>query len=326
MKPTNPYSAISRFVLILCISASCGLAADAGYVLTSSTPSTWKSVVTGGSWKWSHGAFILVDMVAPLTKTFTVVNRDGSISSTWNFSIPDTARLWVLGYDRDPAGDLIAAGRAYSSDGKLAPFIAIKPANGEQIQIIRTYPYWPALLAVAPDGTIWTAGAEMTYERKSTGDVNPNGDTIRHFDRTGKLLGSGVPGLTVRPGWRSHDGYLVATSDRVGWYSPMKGPGTYIELRASHPSEYKVYKGLAGQNGEADGFALTDSGKVFVTHYADEKQTTYLLDRASSEWSEVSLPNADPRLRLEGSEKETLVFENVKGLLFFDTPQSLANR
>ncbi len=327
MRSANQYSAILRFALIACLVTSCVLAADAGYVLTSSTPSTWTSVVTGGSWRWSHGAFILVDMVAPLTKTFTVVNRDGSISSTWNFSIPDTSHLWVFGYDRDPAGDLVAAGEAYSYDGKLAPFIAIKPAKSEEVQIIRTYPYWPALLAVAPDGTIWTAGDEMTYERTYTGDgVNRNGDAIRHFDRTGKLLGSGVPGLTVRPGWRSHDGYLVATSERVGWYSPIKGAGTYVELPASHPSDYKVYQGLGDQKGEADGFALTDSGKVLVTHYAQYKQTTYTLDRASGQWSEVSFPGGDPRMRLEGSEKETLVFEDPKGLVFYDTPQSLAQR
>src|SRR5579875_1197771 len=140
MKPADRYLAISRLALVACLATSCVLAADAGYVLTSITPSTWTSVVTGGSWRWSHGAFILVDMVAPLTKTFTVVNRDGSISSTWNFSIPDTSQLWVFGYDRDPAGNLVAAGEAYSYDGKLAPFIAIKPAKSDEVQIIRTYP------------------------------------------------------------------------------------------------------------------------------------------------------------------------------------------
>ncbi|HEX3684616.1 MAG TPA: hypothetical protein VHU83_18915 [Bryobacteraceae bacterium] len=325
MRSANKHFKILRFALAACLATSYALASDAGYVLTSSTPSTWTSVVTGGSWRWSHGAFILVDMVAPLTKTFTVVNRDGSISSTWNFSIPDTSQLWVFGYDRDPAGDLVAAGEAYSYDGRLAPFIAIKPAKSGEVQIIRTYPYWPALLAVAPDGTIWTAGDEMNYERTYVG-VNRNGDAIRHFDRTGKLLGSGVPGLTVHPVWRSHDGYLVATNERVGWYGPIKGAGTYVELPTSHPSDYKVYPGLGDKKGEADGFALTDSGKAFVTHYAQEKQTTYLLDHVSGQWNEVSFPGGDPRMRLEGSEKETLVFEDPKGLVFYDTPQSLASR
>src|SRR5579875_1583710 len=298
MRSANQHSAIMRFALAACLSTSCVLADDAGYVLTSSTPSTWTSVFTGGSWRWSHGAFILVDMVAPLTKTFTVVNRDGSISSTWNFSIPDTTHLWVFGYDRDPTGDLVAAGEAYSYDGKLAPFIAIKPAKSEEVHIIRTYPYWPHLLAVAPDGTIWTAGDEMTYEQTETGDgVDRNGDAIRHFDRTGKLLGSAVPGLTVHPGWRSHEGYLVATSERVGWYAPINGPGTYVELPASHPSEYKVYKGLGDQKSQADGFALTDSGKAFVTQHTQYKQTNYLLDPVSGQWNEVAFPGGDSIVR-----------------------------
>ena len=327
MRSANKFSSILSFAFIACLATGCALAADAGYVLTSSTPSTWTSVVTGGSWRWSHGAFILVDMVAPLTKTFTVVNRDGSISSTWNFSIPDTTHLWVFGYDRDSAGNLVAAGEDYSYDAKLAPFIAIKPAKSGEVQIIRTYPYWPALVAVAPDGTIWTTGDEMTYERELSVDgVRSNGDMVRHFDRTGKLLGSAVPGLTIHPSWRSHDGYLVATSERVGWYAPIDGPGTYVELPASHPSDYKVYKGLGNQKSQADGFALTDSGKVFVTQHAHYEQTTYALDKASGQWSEVSLTGADPMVRLEGSEKETLVFEDPKGLGFYDMAQSLANR
>jgi hypothetical protein len=112
----------------------------------------------------------------------------------------------------------------------------------------------------------------------------------------------------------------------VGWYAPIKGPGTYVELPASHPSDYKVYKGVGDQKSQADGFALTDSGKAFVTQHTYEKQTTYALDKASGQWSEVALPGADPMVRLEGSEKETLVFEDTKGLVFYDTPQSLAQR
>lgn len=168
--------------------------------------------------------------------------------------------------------------RAYSSDGKLAPFIAIKASRQRDTQLIRTFPYWPVLLSVAPDGTIWTTGEEMTSDRKLSGDgVNPNGDVVRHFDRSGKLIGSAIPRQTVSPPFRDSHGYLVAKSDRIGWYSPVQGNGIYVELSPVRPKGYRVYAGLLGEKGQANGFALTDSGEVFVTRHTPQKQGTYTL-------------------------------------------------
>lgn len=261
----------------------------------------------------------MVDMVNPLKKSFTVVGRDGSILSRFDFSIPDTTHIWVLGFGRDNAGNLVFSGEAYSTDGRLAPFIGIKSPQRGDIELIRTYPYWPISLAIAPDGTIWTVGSEMTYERKSSGDgVNPNGDVVRHFDRTGKLLGSAVPRQTLHPKYKYTDGFLVATSDHIGWYSPTQGPGVYIELSPANPKDYKVYSGPPDARSRAQGFALTESGKVFLTNDVDNRRGTYTLDRTTNQWNAVTLPNSDSSLVLSGSEKDTLVLEGMAGLHFFD--------
>ena len=310
--------------VLLAFSCAGGLfGADTGYKLTSTMSLAAVSMPSSGNWEWSHGAFVVVEMIDPLVKSFTVLDRDGS-ASFYDFSIPDTTHIWVHGFDRDYAGNLVFAGRATSSEGRYAPFIAIKPRDGSETRLIRTYPYWPVLLCVAPDGSIWTTGEEMTPEGKSSGPgVNPNGDVVRHFDQSGRLIGSAVPRQTVLPGWRSAQGYLVATTRQIGWYSPVRGQGAYVELDPSLDG-YKVYKGVPDEKGQAAGFALTDSGKVFVTHYTPNKQATYALDRASNQWTEVPLP--DSSLVAAGSEKETIVFKGLKGLLFFDPLQSLSNR
>ena len=83
----------------------------------------------------------------------------------------------------------------------------------------------------------------MTVDGKLNGPgVNPNADAVRHFDRSGKLLGSAVPLNTVIPHSRRSYGYLAATQDRIGWYSPIDGLATYVELspRLDH---YQVYSG-----------------------------------------------------------------------------------
>src|ERR1700761_8136222 len=312
---------LGRPALAALFFTGCAFAADPAFVLTSTTAINGSTIVSGGNWRWAHGGFIMVDMVNPLVKSFTVAGRDGSILSSFDFSIPETTHVWVLGFDRDSAGNLVFSGEAYSSDGRLAPFIGIKPPNGGDVHLIRTYPYWPVALALAPDGTIWTVGGEWTYDRKSSGDsINPNGDAVRHFDRTGKLLGSAIPGQTLHPKYRHTDGFLVATADRVGWYSPTQGPGTYIEFSPANPKEYKVYSGLPDAKSRAQGFALTDSGKAFVTNEVDYKIATYTLDRATNQWTAVSFPSSDSSspLTLRGSEKDTLVLEGVHGLHFFD--------
>lgn len=131
---------LCRSILVTCLLASGALASDGGLALTSTTSLAGVLEPTGTR-DWRHGGFIMIDMVNPLAKTFTIVDRDGSVSSIFDFLIPDTSRVWVLGSDRDYTGNVVFAGRATSTDGRYAPFIAIKPAQGGDVQLIRTYPY-----------------------------------------------------------------------------------------------------------------------------------------------------------------------------------------
>ena len=72
---------------------------------------------------------------------------------------------------------------------------------------------------------------------------------------------------------------------------------------------------------------MTPSGEAFLTHYLPyNPPLNYALDRTAKRWNEVAFPGSDPMMTLEGSENETLVFEDTKGLAFFDPLQSLANR
>ena len=83
----------------------------------------------------------------------------------------------------------------------------------------------------------------MTADRKLSGPgVNAKGDAVRHFDRSGKLIGSAISNSTVVPRWRESQGYLIATADHIGWYAPIRGPGTYVEL-SPDLTVCKVYSG-----------------------------------------------------------------------------------
>jgi hypothetical protein len=197
----------SGFFLAMWLRVGCDAwAAENVFVLKSAAPIS--AAEEPAMSRWSHEGLVTLYVGNPVVKTFTVRGRDGSELSRTNFSIPNTSRLWVHGYDRDLSGNLVFCGEAYSSDGKLAPFIGVQSPQTGDVQLIRTYPYWPTLLAVAPDGTIWTIGGERTPDGKPDGtDVNPNGDVVRHFDRSGKLIASAFPRKEVIPGARGHTAF-----------------------------------------------------------------------------------------------------------------------
>src|SRR5581483_3394309 len=126
-------------------------------------------------------------------------------------------------------GTIFLCGTAYDREGSDAAFLAsISPSN-EGVNVVRTAPYTPYHLALAPDGTVWTVGIEMDnfVEPAASRDK----DVVRHFDRTGKLLASFVPRSTFESHSSIIYGYLAATIDRLGWYTGLEfGPSEYIEI------------------------------------------------------------------------------------------------
>ncbi len=113
---------------------------------------------------------------------------------------------------------------------------------------MRTAPYWPYMLSIAPDGTFWTLGCEMVNDKVSAPELDPNAGVLRHFDREGKLLRSALPqaqfvnGSTIS--FRVSSGTIAATRNRVGWYGPRWGRGgEYVEIDSSSMAMH-TYPGL----------------------------------------------------------------------------------
>ncbi|MDQ2840305.1 MAG: hypothetical protein M3Y72_04550 [Acidobacteriota bacterium] len=183
--------------------------------------------------------------------------------SAVSFTIPEAVYIGVFDFDRGKDGIIILCGKAYDSKGRLASFIGRITPNGESSQVIRTAPFSPHLISEADDGTIWTVGLESINGDENVPGVNPNGDVLRHFDSSGKLIASAFPRPRIAAG-RLVTGYLVATADRLAWYAPADGRGTYAEL-SSEGKLLDEYPGMTDRSGRATGFALTSTGKAYLT-------------------------------------------------------------
>jgi hypothetical protein len=126
-------------------------------------------------------------------------------------------------------------------------------------------------------------------------------------------------------------GFLVATKDRVGWYSSIHGAGNYVEFstQTMKPEEYPGLPKLSA-NGLVVGFALTESGKAFVSfedHAAPaapsatyHHRRVYMFDRPTSSWVPVQAPAiaGEQEPHLLGSSGEQIVLRGANSYSFVD--------
>ncbi len=279
-----------------------------------------------GDMHWSHGAFLFqsVSGGAGLPSTFYTLDREGRLVSSVTVSIPDAGAVIVTGRDRREDNSIVFIGQATSAYGQPVPFIGLISADGRTQQIIRTAPYWPYMLSIAPDGTFWTLGYEMVNFDPSAPEVNPGAGVLRHFDGAGKLLRSALPQSHFVKNAASENrltsGLLAATSNRIGWYGPGWGTGgQYVEFD-SHSMAMHTYPGLPNipESTLLVCFSLTESGNAFLSLYdnAAERSRAFMFDRAALKWL-VLKTNERPAPYLIGVDGEQLVFRDWSSNAFF---------
>ncbi|HTU46404.1 MAG TPA: hypothetical protein VMF91_15155 [Bryobacteraceae bacterium] len=286
--------------------------------LVSTQKITMPGQVSYGLEKWRHGHLISVDKLAADSATFVVSDAEDS-GIEFSFSLPNTTRMWIDDFDLDARGAVVFCGQSYSFDGRLASFIGIREPAADQITVIRTYPYRPKVISVAPDGTVWTSGIEAEQTAGSW-VVNQNADIVRHYDRSGRLIASAIPEGQVTYQPRTVSGFLVATKSCVGWYSPDSGKGNvYVEMSPDLRSVTQ-YPGIPDPHGYGRvlGFTLSESGDAYLTWEDQARRATYHLDRTLKQWIEIPVPQATKDLipTLKGEDEGLLVFRDGYDLNF----------
>jgi hypothetical protein len=229
---------------------------------------------------WSNGVLLVVDRNRTASPAVHVIDKQGIESLAVSVTIPDADRISLTGVGRAPDGVITVGGFSWTADGREATFIAVISGNGKAQETMRTLPYTPYALAVAPDGTIWTAGLEMFKRSEKDPRIDPAYGVVRHFDRLGHFLASFVPrsSLTQAP-LGVAESHLVATNDRVGW---LWGDN-YCEVSTSGAVRHFRTPPI----GEMANVALTDHGGTFLAA-VDSESRLYSLEGGS--WLPVSLP------------------------------------
>lgn len=281
---------------------------------------------TRGAMKWSHGAFLYVAF-GPGDLPFYTLDREGRLLSSATAVIPGSAHVSLGDFDRRDDSSIVFIGQAYSAYGEPAPFIALISTDGRTERVIRTAPYWPYMLSVAPDGTFWTLGYEMVNFDPSALGVNPDAGVLRHFDRAGKLLRSALPQSQFVKDYTTRfqlvSGSIAATRNRIGWYGPRSGRGgQYVEIDSTSMTMH-TYPALPDlpEGDEVMDFNLTESGNALLSLYslASNRWTVLTFDRAALKWLPIKgpAPTESPGSHPIGVDGEQLVYQSWKSAIFF---------
>jgi len=239
--------------------------------------------------RWTGGVLAQLDDTVETAPVLRAFDKDGKQVLDLLITVPDARFIQVIDYARGLDGSLAISGTGYSGDGRAAAFLTRISSDGQQQKMIRTSPYVPYVVAVAADGTIWTAGWEIVDGVL----VNPNHDMIRHFDPSGRLLGSFIPrsslevyGNRLHPAERSH---LVVSHDRIGWYSELSR--VYIEFSPDGGVIDRYPTATLDVNRKVSGVGLCDDGSLFVSAISHGKPQqpwqVLTLDRVNRNWHAV---------------------------------------
>ena len=258
---------------------------------------------------WSGRSMLGLEINSSNQALIYSVDRDGNREEVW-VAIPDAGFIRIYCLAGTPDGAIVASGSAYFSN-KAATFLAwISPDRKQQI-VTRVWPYIPDAITTAPDGTVWAVG-RIRDEANRWGDIQ---NIMRHYDRSGRMLGS----WTLKPkrilkrmaGDGTMVSYLVAAGDRIGW---VTNAGEYIEY-SPYGVELDRFNGPAGveiEEPRLTGAALSSENELFVSVQSNKPRgggsQILALDRRTGTWL-----SALPELKgeLAGVDGQLLVVTTV---------------
>jgi hypothetical protein len=236
---------------------------------------------------WSWGRMINIRGNHTKTPVISSFNEQGSLETSIAFALPDTDSITISRFAAHPHGALVVSGWSADRTGRLAAFFAtLSPSS--PARVVRTNPYFPSDIAVAYDGTVWTAG-EVLIDGK---EIKTDYDVLRQYAADGTMLRSAVPRSSISKDEIADGGRMAASVGRVGWYTgPLKGVDSeYIEIRLDG-TILRTPGCPLGSKKMINGFALTNSG-VFVSAEDQTVGSTTVYALRNGKWLATEPPAA----------------------------------
>jgi hypothetical protein len=281
------------FAATICAGHFQALAADGGFVFAKDVP-VQVHLADKPLPQWRDGAVVVFDSSHGADQMGIDIVA-GHQRSRLTFAVPAAKRITMRGFSRGTDGTVALCGGLTDAEGRSGSYVGWISSTGQEVHVIRTSPFVAVLVALAPDGTIWTQGTEIrprapgepsrqTLAEALKGDAA----VFRQFSRSGKLLRTVVPQseITDPLGLTATRNVFEAVGDRIVWYSSTSRQ--HISIGAD--GAVIVTNDLPMPNNEeVTGGAIGARGELLASSVNGSTWSVSRLDLARKRW----VPNAN---------------------------------
>ena len=227
---------------------------------------------------WDHGYLLHVEIDRD-PAVVTMYDKNGNKVLEARMEPPDAAKVSIGSAGATRTGGIVAIGGGIMKDGSGQRFIVKSDATGRIMQSARIGDFYPRQVCEVADGTVWVLGYESNDHVAAEADKN----VLRHYSFEKGLLDSFVSLDSISKARdaslhvsASRKSFLSCGNDRVSvlfWSAAQ-----YIEVDADSEKLTRWSVGLSpGIRGRANGFAVTEEGRSFVSlsdHSDQDKKLT----------------------------------------------------
>jgi hypothetical protein len=256
---------------------------------------------------WNGNLLIGMELNRTSEPIIWAMDRGGSKEEI-RFSIPEASDIIVWNLAASFDGTIAVGGLAVGGDSQGSGFLGIIPPDRSKKTIVRTWPYVPRAVTIAPDGVIWTVGWHV-----DDGQHQRIYNVLKRFDRSGTLLSSAD--LRVRSaigGDASHGSILRSSKDRVGW---LTAAFEYIEFSLDG-RESARYEGPPWSGVSSSLFTtIAFHGEDVLAAAWGQGHSMWTLDRKNRSWLAVQVANEslDQWAEVFGFDGDDLVVGSAPG-------------
>jgi hypothetical protein len=253
--------------------------------------------------RWSGRSLLGYELDMTAAPILYSVDRNGN-REEYVLTLPGVSMVSIGAMAGGADGAIAVSGGIYSSDAQIATFFVwISPDRKTQI-VTRIWPYVATKIAIAADGTIWTAGFLKNDENTKVVVYNQ----LRHFETSGKQLAAFMVRTRQSKQLLSNGttySWLGASSDRVGWLS---NGNEYIEfsLDGTEMQRFDGPADLAEAPGSLAGAGLSADNEIALGVRTKAGLKVFTLDRKSRTWNAL-LPEEKASHWVGGFDGGTLI-------------------
>jgi len=254
--------------------------------------------------RYENGFFVAYDPADPSVSSF---DDSGQPVVQLKLTLPEVYRFRPS--DAAVAGDgtIAVTGSAYS-DGRLVSVIVWVGRDGKIARVIRTSPFAVFHVEFAGDGSLWTVGRVIDANFKEV----PGHDTVRQYDKEGKLTRSLVSLDTFQPRPRNRHpamgSLLVAGEDRIGFLSPAAREYIEISLSGAVLGRWRMPALMDNQDLLNAMIGRDGSLYVNVTPESGTNALLYTLDKPTGSFRPVAI-DAERWTSLAGGDGNQLLMD-----------------